>query len=187
MNMVAEQTPQTTENVSVNMFVNQNEDAVKEVKDICRAYLTKLVEFIDNPEASNAFREDPVAGLNSIGMKIPEGVAVVLNDSDLRWPRVYIHTNDQDNPKYVIIEGKRSFEVITNLAEMGQRDLKTIEEFSPGSEIVGPARLDQKIQESFNECCKIVVEMPFYDIMDDMLLVVDFNDSNDKNIILSSC
>ncbi len=148
-------------------------NAQDKIKAISVNYLQLLIDCANDEAVKQDFLNNRHHYLNEkVGMRIPESVAIELDYEHKRHPEIYVKA---ENGTVFVGEGNLAIEVINELAsgEKIANNLKMKEQ----AEV--EVRIDRALQKS-----RVVVNLPFFDVKNDLLGVVKFND--DSEIVLST-
>lgn len=156
----------------------------EQIKELCTNYFNLIIECGENEQKRKDFFNNPRPYLNKVGMKIDEDIQVHIDTkTGMGWPSVYIKTK---NGQIVVAEKSLGVDVMKRIGIDidGDGDIdKIIEEhqninIKPGGEV--DIDIDHKLDD-----CKVLAVIPFFDIRNDPLTEIKFNDETE--ILLSCC
>ena len=144
------------------------------IKATCINYMELMYDCGQDRGKRDSFLENPRPYLDNTGMAIPEEVPVLL-EVGLNFPTLYVAAGGGRVRSHT---GKGAINAIRNFrnpgAEVGEGASQEISELDP--------KVAEKLAEPGVDS---VVVMPFFDLYNDMLGAIKFQDG--AEIILSSC
>jgi len=151
--------------------------ATKKIHDEIRELCTNYMELMSDCARYEVVREDFIARphwylTERVGMRIPKNAAIVLDDSELRWPLVYIHA---DGKTYTLKEGNLHMDITVADLTSG-KITEQVEETKTGVVKYDLSKLKH---------ADVVVVIPFFDAKVDILS--DIKLANHHEIVLSCC
>lgn len=159
--------------VPSSVDVKESKAIDEKIRLICVNYWQLMIDCANDESKREDFMENPRPFLNKVGMTIPDGVKILLDNVNPGWPTIYIKTTDE---KIMVGEGKLGVHIID--------ELKSGQKIDERMKLTEQAEVDVNVNEELKNC-DVVVKLPFMDAKVDLL--GEFKFSDDSEIILSSC
>ena len=142
---------------------------------ICERYLLVMAACVRDKAYKEKFLSDPRTELvETVGMKIPEDVIVILDPNETRWPTLHVITEPGE---YIFAEGSHS---------VTQYDYTKSGLDKPTITLRADGEVKLFVDANSSDCKKIVT-LPFFTPSNNLKTEYEFKDDTDSSIILSSC
>lgn len=142
---------------------------------ICERYLLLMAACIRDKAYKEKFLADPRTELvETVGMRIPEDVTVILDPNESRWPALHVITEPGE---YVFAEGSHS---------VTQYDYAKSGLDNPTITLRSEGQVKLFVDANSADSKKIVI-LPFFTPSNNLKTEYEFKDDTESSIILSSC
>ena len=155
-----------------------SEKEMDELKKMFAGYLQCMVKCTEDDEWSQEFQKNPRKYLNEAGMRIPEGVNVIMDDT-VYWPTTYIRT---EQGEVAIVEKNYHVDITDKLSD----DEKILGSIQEGKHIAfeKPVHVAVDVKEALKDS-KVAIRFPFYNAQAQNFMEIKFADNSE--IVMCTC